>query len=417
MKQTFVVAQSQTLTRRLIDWGVPIVGQVPEMRFFIPLANQCRAQVILIDWSVLESTHPFEQVLGQLALLAPDAEIIVISESRSGIRPVRNGSSGPPDLVFSLPEEADRLKARLQADRPGRAKREEREEREIPAETGAPLSPAKDLNEVPVPQIISFYSPKGGVGKTWLAVNVGTLLARLSGQPTVLFDVDLFSADVGAHLDLLGGPTLVDLIPEISGAGPEGLSRFLREHKTSGLRVLVGPDRPELADLINRESLIRILELLACRNRFIVLDHSSDPGSELLYEFLERSHRIFMVTTLETATLRQVRLSLQTLRRLNIAVEDRVTVVANMVGQRSTLTLDEAAEFLEFPISILLPDDRRAVEESIFSAKPLALGAAGAFGQPMAEIAARVLPGYRPENGQPGGLGALLKNFVWRLYG
>lgn len=406
MNPVFLVGQNLELTKRLIEWGVPILGQVPEIRFFIPLACDYKAKVILIDLNSLGEQLKPAQVLGHLGLLSPSSEVLLIA----GPGPGPLDAQVPKDSVFIFPAEAERLKLRLQPDF-GRSG----PDRPTPRGGESPAVRGRERAEVPVPQIISVFSPKGGVGKTWLAVNLGVVLARLSSQPTVLVDLDLFSADIGAQLDLLGGPTLVDLIPELSGLGPEGIGRFLREHRETGLRVLTGPERPELADLVNREALVRILELLACKNRYIILDHSSDPGSDLLYEFLERSHQIFLLTTLEGTALRQVRLSLQTLKRLGISVQDRVAVVANQVYSRSPLSLREAENFLEFPVSHCLPDDRRGVEESILAARPVALNLGGEVVSAIAKIAERVLPGAQTLDKPAVGLGSLLKSLVWRL--
>ncbi len=408
MKPVFVVGQNIELTKKLIEWDVPVLGQVPEPRYFIPLASECKSGMILIDLGSLGDQFSPAQILGHLALLAPSSEVILIAgSSRAGLdQPeVRNSW-----IVF--PEEAEHLRTRLQGAYPERGGTSMGLTARI---DDRPTIRGRERGEIPVPQIISVFSPKGGVGKTCLAVNLAVVLARISSQPTVLVDLDLFAADVGAQLDFLGGPTLVDLIPELSGLGPEGVGRFLREQRESGLRVLVGPERPELADLVTREALVRILELLACKHRYIVLDHPSDPGSDLLYEFLERSHQIFLVTTLEATSLRQVRLSLQTLRRLRISIEDRVSIVANQVYSRSPLSIKEAEGLLEFPISASVPEDRRGIEESVFSAKPMGLALGGEMVSAISRIAGRVLPGFEPRDKPSQGLANLLKSMVWRL--
>ena len=47
----------------------------------------------------------------------------------------------------------------------------------------------------------TVFSPKGGVGKSVTAVNLATALARTSGEPVVVLDLDLQFGDIAVMLD------------------------------------------------------------------------------------------------------------------------------------------------------------------------------------------------------------------------
>ena len=55
----------------------------------------------------------------------------------------------------------------------------------------------------------------GGVGCTSLAVNLGTTLAQISGQETILVDLDLMLGSVDACLDIITDTSLLGLVQNI----------------------------------------------------------------------------------------------------------------------------------------------------------------------------------------------------------
>src|SRR5690606_34103524 len=61
-------------------------------------------------------------------------------------------------------------------------------------------------------RVVTVASPKGGVGKTTLATNLGVALTQQSPQGTVLIDLDVQFGDVAAALDLDPTYTLGDVL-------------------------------------------------------------------------------------------------------------------------------------------------------------------------------------------------------------
>lgn len=222
-------------------------------------------------------------------------------------------------------------------------------------------------------QVITVCSPKGGVGKTLVATNLAVAVAARTPARVVLVDLDLNSSDVGVHLDLMEGPTVVDMLPYLPEVGTLDMTRFLVHHRPSGLDVLLGPPRPELGGLVKTEHLRRILDWLRREYHFVFLDTPPDGGSELLHECVQAASRVLLVTTTDAASLRQGRLAVDTFRRLGIP-EERLILVANQVYDGSPVSLREVQDFLGVPASVALVSDRRLADEAVFDGKPLVLG-------------------------------------------
>ncbi|HCC32970.1 MAG TPA: hypothetical protein DEQ28_03585 [Clostridiales bacterium] len=223
-------------------------------------------------------------------------------------------------------------------------------------------------------QVVAIASPKGGVGKTFLATNLAVTLAARTPARVVLVDLDLNSADVGVHLDLLEGPTLVDLLPYLPETGSADLGRFLVTHRISGLKVLLGPARAELGALVKVEHLRRIFEWLRRDYHFIFIDLPPDGGGELVQECTQAASRIILVTTTDAASLRQARLALEALQGQGVP-QDRLLLVVNQVYDGCPVTLREVGSFLGIEPAGELVSDRRLVEEATLEGKPVVLAA------------------------------------------
>lgn len=225
---------------------------------------------------------------------------------------------------------------------------------------------------VPLPQqLVVVWSPKGGVGKTFIVSNLATAVARRSRFGVALLDLDLHSADTGVYLDLLDGPGIVDLLPYLAELRPEHLENYMVRHPHSGLLVLLGPTRPELADFVRLEHVLKILELARRRFGCVFVDMPPHAGEELVYECMEQASRILVVTTQDAATLRQTRLTLEVMAKLKIDVGNCVWVVLNRLHGAAPIGAERVEDFLGRPVIAKLEEDRKAVELSQFEGRPL----------------------------------------------
>ena len=99
-------------------------------------------------------------------------------------------------------------------------------------------------------QVIAIFSPKGGVGRTTIAVNLAVAAATELGKSVVLVDGSFQFGDVGVLLNLNPkNKSIADLVPELEAGEPESLDTFVINH-SAGVRVLLAPPSPEMAELI-----------------------------------------------------------------------------------------------------------------------------------------------------------------------
>ncbi|MFL5681319.1 MAG: CpaE family protein, partial [Chloroflexota bacterium] len=124
-------------------------------------------------------------------------------------------------------------------------------------------------------QIIALFSPKGGVGRTTIAVNLAVAAAAELGKKVVLVDASFQFGDVGVLLNLNPkNKSIADLAPELEQGEPESLDTFVINH-SSGIRVLLAPPSPEMAEMVTTSGVKRVLEALRRQHDLVIVDCTS----------------------------------------------------------------------------------------------------------------------------------------------
>lgn len=161
-----------------------------------------------------------------LVVERPSAELMRVA-LRAGVDDAVELSSVGLHLANTVSELADRLEREL-ADAAVRA---------------------DDLRGVSSPRrglVTSVFSPKGGVGKSVISVNLAAALARRTGEPVVILDLDLQFGDVAVMLRLQPLHTFRDAVSAGNLLDQALLGGFLARHEKSGVYVLAAPTSPEV---------------------------------------------------------------------------------------------------------------------------------------------------------------------------
>jgi pilus assembly protein CpaE len=222
-------------------------------------------------------------------------------------------------------------------------------------------------------RIITVFSPKGGTGKTSIATNLAAALAKHQGKRTLLLDLDLQFGDAAIMLGLEPEKTIYDLVVAPGELDSEKLAGYTTRH-TCGLDILPAPLRPEDAELVTEAKLGRLLEVARDSYDVIVVDTSPFFHGPMLAT-LDRTDELLLVCGLDVPTLKNVRLSLQTLDLLSFPTA-RIRFVLNRANSKVGMSKKEVEGALDMKIAFEMPSDR-AVPVSVNRGNPAVLGDAG----------------------------------------
>jgi pilus assembly protein CpaE len=219
-------------------------------------------------------------------------------------------------------------------------------------------------------RIVTVFSPKGGTGKTVLSTNVAASLAKHWGKRALLLDLDLQFGDAAIMLGLEPEKTIYDLVTAPGELDSEKLAGYTTRHP-SGLDILPAPLRPEDAELVTEPKLARLLEVARESYDVIVVDTSPFFHGPMLAT-LDRTDELLLLTSLDVPTIKNVRLSLQTLELLSFP-NDRIKLVLNRANSKVGMKPKEVESALEIPVRFEVPSDR-AVPLAVNRGAPAVLG-------------------------------------------
>ncbi|OLB98123.1 MAG: hypothetical protein AUI15_11180 [Actinobacteria bacterium 13_2_20CM_2_66_6] len=174
--------------------------------------------------------------------------------------------------------------------------------------------------------VVGLYSPKGGSGGTCLALNlVGSLSQRHPGQ-VVLLDLDF----PYSHAALLAGLVPSSCLARLASVAPEAFDEALLStilYHAGGPMILPGALRPEEADDVTPELIVRAITVLRKSFRYVVVDLGIAIDDAALAVF-DLTQHVVLVAAPELSAVKSAADAIEILRKLGLP-DDRLTVVLN----------------------------------------------------------------------------------------
>ena len=201
-------------------------------------------------------------------------------------------------------------------------------------------------------KVLTVFSPKGGVGKTTMAVNLALALTDNGTNRVCLVDLDLAFGDVAVTLQMVPEHTIDEAVEVVDHLDDSMLQKLLSRHD-SGLMVLAAPTHPDAKDRITPALVRLVVSTLRSTFDYVVIDTSPGFDDQVLAAFDETDETIVMVT-LDVPTVKNVKMSLETLDLLNLSTGHR-WLVLNRADDEVGLTPASVEEILSMGISSSFP--------------------------------------------------------------
>ena len=200
-------------------------------------------------------------------------------------------------------------------------------------------------------EAIAVVAPKGGQGKTTMAINLATGLAEVAPNSVVLVDADLQFGDITAALGLSPESTIVEAASD--AAADELVLKTALIHHDDGFFVVASAPSPEMGDAIAAAALGVLIERLRATFRYVIVD--TTPGlPEHTLALLEHVTDAIFVTNMGVPALRAMRTEFELLRTLQLMPANR-HVVLNQTDRQSGLTVRDAENIIGSPIDVEVP--------------------------------------------------------------
>lgn len=358
------IANTREDIKRLLYFedDLEVVGEAGDGEEAIAMAKELRPDVILMDINMprLDGIGATEAI----SLEVPECAIIIISIQGEHEYLRKAMTAGAREFLvkpFSASELAETI----------RKVHETHQKRSIyfqsPAAETKASAPRKQQGRV-----ITFFSTKGGTGKTTLATNLAVCLSQEIKKKVILVDLDLTAGDAAVLLNINVKGTIGDLVQEQDSIDFSLVDSFSVPH-LSGTKLLPAPTSPEQAELVQPEHVEQILRVLRDNYDYVVVD-TAPVYSEINLGILEASDQVVLVLTQELPSLKQTTTALKILDTLNYA--PRVRVVLNQHSSEAGIKTSDLEKSINTGLTAIIPDDRKTVRSSINKGLPFIMSQA-----------------------------------------
>jgi pilus assembly protein CpaE len=166
-------------------------------------------------------------------------------------------------------------------------------------------------------RVVTVFSPKGGVGKTTVAVNLALALADGGARKVCLVDLDLAFGDVAITMQLFPTHTIEQAVGSEDTIDLPMLEGLLTRHEDS-LMLLAAPAHPDVRERVTPVLVSKLIRTLREGFDYVVIDTAPSFDDQTLTA-LDETDECVIVATLDVPTLKNVKVALETLEVLDIA--------------------------------------------------------------------------------------------------
>jgi pilus assembly protein CpaE len=215
--------------------------------------------------------------------------------------------------------------------------------------------------------IMAFFSSKGGVGKSILALNSAVILSRETNKKVLLLDMDLQFGDIALLVNQYNHKTIMDAIDDGQIASYEGMKNYLYKYNEN-LDILFAPGRPEAAEYINKDIIEKMMNIIKLYYDFIIIDTGVNFNDSTLY-ILDAAQTILYVSTMEIVALKNTKLGFRVMDSLGYDKE-KVKLVINRGTKGYGISKGDVENLFKNNILTVIPDEEKLVGTSVNKGEP-----------------------------------------------
>lgn len=350
-----------------------VVGSVGTGREAVKYAMEMRPDIVIMDINMpdmdgITATNEITKAL-------PTAAVIMMSVQNDADY-LRKAMQAGARNFLTKPIDPDELYGTIRAVYKSYEpiRRQQRAMQDMPLDIRQTAKQTDTDHEVRAGHIVVVYSPQGGAGCTTIATNLASGLMK-KGIRVLLVDADLQFGDVGVFLKIQSQSTLLDLVNKVEDPDVDFFDSVVSTHE-SGMKVLLGPTRPEFAEEIESQptAVARILEKIANHYDFIIVD-TSRHLDETLLSLTDIATKVILVATPTLASVKNARFVLDLFDKLEYMPEKTVFVLNRTEDERArdrvTIPSEMIEKHLKRPIAARIPTNESVILRAVNRGVPV----------------------------------------------
>jgi len=349
------IPETRENLRKLLyfEGDIEIVGAAATGEEAVSLAKELQPHIILMDINLpgIDGIAAAELIVQ----VSPMSQIIMMSVQSEADYLRRSMLAGAREFLikpFSSDELVSSIKRvyELTASRPAPP----------PLPQAEVPSPAARATSPPVEEgrVISVFGPKGGVGCSTIAANMAIALHEDTKEKVALVDGNLQFGGLDVLLNLQATRTIADVATKAEDLDVELIGSAMIPHP-SGIKVLLAPARPEMADLVQAEHMKALLAQMRQMFGYIVVDTWTSLH-DLTLSILDSADRVVLVATPEVPAIKNAKVFFDVADALDYSPE-KTWLVINQEDRRGGIRTADIESSIKHPIAAVIPMDERTV--------------------------------------------------------
>jgi pilus assembly protein CpaE len=338
---------------------VDVVGMAPSGEEAIAQATKLLPDVILMDINMpdMDGITATQRLSSQV----PTAGVVMMSVQGEADYLRRSMLAGAREFLVK-PFSSDELTASIR-----QVYSREKEEAGRAVVTAA----ARNAESAELGTVVAVFSPKGGVGRTTIAVNLAVASVTELNKKVVLVDGSFQFGDVAVLLNLdPKDKSMFELVSNLEAGGDADAVETYTVTHSSGVRVILAPPSPEMADVITSTGVKRVVEALRQRYELVVIDCAAWFNDTTL-GILDLADIVLVVLTLEMTSIKNIRLFLEVAETLGY--QNKIRLVLNRADTTLGIRVADVEHSIGRKVDNTIVSDGRAVVYALNRGVPFVL--------------------------------------------
>ncbi len=345
------------LTKLLsFESDIDVVGSASSGREALDVASKLKPDIILMDINMpdMDGITATEQMAATL----PSAAVVMMSVQGEADYLRRSMLAGAREFLVK-PFSSDELTASIRQVHSRERDKASRMAAVPTVATGGGSGESADEYAGEPGRVVAVFSPKGGVGRTTVAVNLAVAAATDLGKKVVLVDASFQFGDVGVLLNLNPkSKSIADLLPQLEANEADAIDVFVIDH-SSGVRVLLAPPTPETAELITPAAVRKVIDSLRRNHDLVVVDCTAFFNDTTL-AILDIADVILTMLSLEITSIKNMRLFLEVAQQLGYET-GKVRLILNRADSALGIRVVDVEQSIGRKVDETIVSDGRSV--------------------------------------------------------
>lgn len=219
-------------------------------------------------------------------------------------------------------------------------------------------------------QIFSFYSGKGGSGKTVISSVLAQTLKLESTAEVILIDLNGQYGGIESMFSVESNRSIADLLPVIDELNESHIRNVSKTEQYSKLQILLSPTDAEIAESLSEEFIAKLLRTSRRAFDYVIVDLPTTVNGPVITA-MEESDKIFYVLTPDTPSLKILKHYEELSARIGMNLVGKMEIVLNLSSRENEVQEKDIKNIVRYPITATLRKDMKGLQPFINKGEPV----------------------------------------------